>query len=374
MLTSIDPSAVLCEAGYSLPNTATEAVTVSFPQVDVPEMKIETTVRHVWCNHDLLQSVKRRKDRLADPKLALQLIASNPFEEIEITPFLTRASIKLANIDAVHHLGGSVFTFDQRQSEIPITFAGLAEGPGGFIQYLLWRYPQAKGYGITLTTKADPKLNWSNVLDYTRFEPWFGDDNSGNLIEHGEEFAQYVRRATNGVDLVVADGGIDVVGRENEQEMLSARLLLTEAAVGIYLLKQEGDLVLKVFDCVLPISANMLFILAQCFESVALFKPVSSRPANSERYFIGKQRRKTVGPYIKLLFEVLRAWKSDLTSFFDLPYDSAFSEWLRRENDYALHRQAYYLDVGLGENVNDTTYDVHRFPIIWNIPSRGAEL
>jgi len=47
-----------------------------------------------------------------------------------------------------------------------------------------------------------------------------------------------------------------------------------------------GHFVCKVFDMFTPFSVGLFYLLYRCFERVCLFKPVTSRPANSERYFI----------------------------------------------------------------------------------------
>lgn len=40
----------------------------------------------------------------------------------------------------------------------------------------------------------------------------------------------------------------------------------------------------KVFDMFTPFSAGLFYLLYRSFRKVCLFKPVTSRPANSERY------------------------------------------------------------------------------------------
>ena len=45
-----------------------------------------------------------------------------------------------------------------------------------------------------------------------------------------------------------------------------------------------GHFVCKVFDMFTPFSVGLFYLLYRCFERVCIFKPVTSRPANSERY------------------------------------------------------------------------------------------
>ena len=43
----------------------------------------------------------------------------------------------------------------------------------------------------------------------------------------------------------------------------------------------------KVFDMFTLFSVGLFYLLSLCFRRIALFKPVTSRPANSERLEIG---------------------------------------------------------------------------------------
>ena len=44
-----------------------------------------------------------------------------------------------------------------------------------------------------------------------------------------------------------------------------------------------GHFVCKTFDLFTPFSVGLVYLLYLCFDRVSLFKPVTSRPANSER-------------------------------------------------------------------------------------------
>ncbi len=76
---------------------------------------------------------------------------------------------------------------------------------------------------------------------------------------------------------------MDVEGKDNHQEYLSRRLVLCEVALALATLRRGGALVLKLFDAFLPLTGDLLFILHRCFRRIALVKPITSRPANSER-------------------------------------------------------------------------------------------
>ena len=276
----------------------------------------------------------------------------NPFEQIGRSIFINRAAVKLANLDAVHHVSGEIFTFDGKTSDKAFTFCDVAAGPGGFTQYMQYRFPNSKGYGMTLRHE---KLDWSTKsLDMTKFSPFYGPDNTGNLYTNWEHFIKFIlTNELGGVDLVTGDGGFDLEdtmdspeARQDRktllhrQEFLSSRLLLTQAIVGISCTKIGGNFVVKVFDTV-TICAHILFVLSQCFERILVFKPVSSRPANAERYVICMGRKPNIQIYYQLMAEAARNYQETtyLTSLFveDLPIE--FQGWLTTNNNLSIDRQ-----------------------------------
>lgn len=75
-------------------------------------------------------------------------------------------------------------------------------------------------------------------------------------------------------------------GQENIQEILTKQLLLCQFACALLVLRVGGMFLCKTFDLFTPFSASLVYLLRRVFEDVTLFKPVTSRPANSERYCI----------------------------------------------------------------------------------------
>lgn len=48
----------------------------------------------------------------------------------------------------------------------------------------------------------------------------------------------------------------------------------------------------KMFDTLTPFTAGLLFLMYNSFDLVAIHKPKTSRPANSERYLVCKWKKK----------------------------------------------------------------------------------
>jgi cap1 methyltransferase len=153
----------------------------------------------------------------------------------------------------------------------------------------MWRKKGfARGWGFTLVGQNDFQLNkFHPDAPTANFTPYYGVDKTGNiyLSENVRAFAAEVANATGnkGLALVTADGGFNVDGEENFQEVKVRQLVMCQFLTALTLLKQGGDFVCKLFDVFTPFTAELLYILYCHFDKFTLLKPFSSRPANSER-------------------------------------------------------------------------------------------
>lgn len=390
----MDPSALMCIKYDSLKETHPSIDTpvdiwLSMPQIKLTAYfeKISITSNLPAINSDTKKYVilQKIKTFYNSESFIEARDETNPFEKIGRSIFMNRAAIKLANIDAVHHITNHVFTFDQQTSQDNFTFCDIAAGPGGFTQYLQFRFPNTIGIGMTLKSNT---LDWNKtLLDTTRFDIFYGNDGTGNLYTNWKSFINYVKsKYPEGVDLITGDGGFDVEDSPDtslfeKQEFISSRLLLSQIAVGISCTKINGNFVVKVFDTVTSISAHSIFLLTQCFDKIGFFKPCSSRPANSERYVICMGKRKNIESYITLIEQALHSYKDDeyLSTLFskeksskgdDLPVD--FLSWLTKFNDISIGTQ---LQAGQnillymkGKNPVIQSYNIPKFLTIWNLP------
>lgn len=331
-----------------------------------------------YCNSTRYDVLQRVKDKFDTPGFVAARDATNPFEAIGRSIFMNRAAIKLANIDAVEHITPEIFTFQAQTSNKDFTFCDVAAGPGGFTQYLQYRFPRAQGYGMTLKHET---LDWNTrLLDMKRFTPFYGADKTGDLYTNASAFVEFVlQKSPSGVDLVTADGGFDLEDFADKtllhrQEFLSSRLLLTQALVGIGCTKRGGNFVVKVFDTVTKISAHILYILALCFEKIKIFKPVSSRPANAERYVICTHRNFDVHAWYELLESASRAYTHTLflESLFEDMLPQRFIDWLVQSNSRSIDLQlatAQNILLYLArQNPVIAKYNISKFLLIWNLP------
>jgi cap1 methyltransferase len=307
---------------------------------------------------------------------------ANPFEKMGYGCLGTRAALKMCNIDAVYNVLGRIGGLVSKQSFDHISFCDIAGGPGGFTQYIQWRFPQSQGFGISLKLKDEKEqaLNWDlSMIDESRFKIINGSDGTGDLYKNYQEFADIVRdQYPNGVDICVSDGGFDVEDSSTLQEKLSSRLIGDEMLTGLLCLKQGGNLVVKLFDTVTKISGEQIFVTASCFDKVSIIKPVSSRPANAERYIVfqGFNVDKSMIP-IKILKMANDLYEDNVFVTKLLKENvipSKFEEWLISTNESSMELQEKTTKniLSLLEN-NKVEYDIpvldiERCFLVWKLP------
>lgn len=317
-----------------------------------------------------------------------------PYELANRSIFFTRAALKLANLDIVFNLTGDRSNkqiFEQgtgylhKRLEGNFTFCDIAGGPGSFTNYLQYRRSESMGYGITKRSH----INWNiDKLDANRLIPIYGSDNSGDLYTQWKFFMDRVKRQEpDGVDLIVADGGLadDDVDLKSRQEYLTSRLLAIEIYLGIALCKVGGDFTVKTFDTVTKLTADLIYCCSVAFESVTLFKPIMSRSLNSEQYLVCKGRRSLSDNIGSMLDQALTSLinntsdRQQPTSIFrELPQE--FTNWLTNVNNKWIDRQIGYIralvNLIAGKPVPDEftpKIDLHQLLLELNLPGERSE-
>ena len=216
------------------------------------------------------------------------------------------------------------FCPDIPQTKDAIITTHIAEGPGGFIEAV--RYVRKEKYddyafGMTLV-KYDkneyknvhvPGWNKSNQFLYNNPEVNIinGADGTGDIYK--TENIQYlndkVRKvSSNGSDLVTADGGFDFSVEYNYQEQSSCKLIFSQILCALQCQKHSGTFICKFFDFNSYFTTEMLYLLYTVYESVVIYKPYTSRIANSEKYIVCNGFKGIDTLLMKNLFEVLEQW------------------------------------------------------------------
>ena len=213
--------------------------------------------------------------------------------------------------------------------------AHTAEGPGGFLEAIQYRCPRIPMVAMTLKSNERSVPGWKKSRDFLLAHPsvqvTYGADNTGNLYNHVNHtaFTQVVESRIGKVDVYTADGGFDFSADFNGQENNVQRLLVAEALAGLTTLHigENSIMILKLFDTKCRATLEFLWMLSSCFNQTALVKPQTSRPANSERYWIGKGFR-GADDWMLEFFKQLTEEESAVSGWDRLLSVEPDSEWL----------------------------------------------
>ncbi len=171
----------------------------------------------------------------------------------------------------------------------------LAEGPGGFIEAILNTRNNDKDCYVGITLLED--INDVNIPSWNKSEDFLnknknvfienGIDKTGNILSI-ENFKYCVENYGSKMDIITGDGGFDFSMDFNNQEINITKLLFAQICYAVCLQKQGGHFVLKIFDCFMQHTIDIMYILSSFYKKVYICKPQTSRYANSEKYVVCK--------------------------------------------------------------------------------------
>lgn len=271
-----------------------------------------------FCDVKIVENLNRAKSSLnglPDRRMNRGRSVSNPFESIGRGIFQNRAAMRMANIDASLKFMFTNFIDSTTNSPLGedevLYFADICGGPGGFAEYVLWRKSwHSHGFGFTLKSGSDWSFDEFIAGSTETFEVHYGEDGKepGDIYipENLISFRNFVLSQTDshGVHFAMADGGFSVDGNENMQEILSKRLYLCQFLCALGILRTGGHFMCKLFDCFTPFTIGLIYLMYLSFDSIAIFKPNASRPANSEKFLICKGKKATTDAIENFLFSL----------------------------------------------------------------------
>ncbi len=167
----------------------------------------------------------------------------------------------------------------------------LAEGPGGFIEAIQYyrKNPKDNYYGMTLLDKKKDIPLWNKCeRSIMKSNPNIhieSGDGTGNLY-HVENLLYVRKHHEHTMDFITADGGFDYSIDFNNQEESSLHLIFSEICFAMMMQKKGGHFILKVFDTFRSSTIELIYLLTYLYEDVIISKPMTSRPANSEKYIL----------------------------------------------------------------------------------------
>jgi 23S rRNA U2552 (ribose-2'-O)-methylase RlmE/FtsJ len=216
-----------------------------------------------------------------------------PYPNITLLKPLSRSYFKLIEMLKV------IDFFKDLPKEIQhIRSSHVAEGPGGFIQAFVDMVENNKRKIKkidTITLRSDKQFipgwkkasfflkKYSNIINIS-----YGKDGTGDIyIEENRNY--FINEVVQKSHLFTADGGFDFSIDYSQQEKQIFKLLVCSFIIGLQTLALNGACIIKLFDTYSPSTQTLLSLCGNCFKEYTIYKPVTSRPCNSERYFIGRK-------------------------------------------------------------------------------------
>jgi 23S rRNA U2552 (ribose-2'-O)-methylase RlmE/FtsJ len=241
----------------------------------------------------------------------------NTYKGIAKLKPLSRSFFKM--VEMIHEFYPTIITknteTDTNQTVTPIKTIHLAEGPGGFIEatrYVRNNNKNDRLYGMTLIDSNNSVPCWHQSKVFLSNNPevkiLYGADTTGNIYNPANIKYLINEVGENTADLVTGDGGFDFSIDYNYQEQASSKLIYCQIITALKTQKIGGTFICKIFDMSNYLTIEMLYILYYFYEDVTIYKPLTSRIANSEKYVICKGFKSITTEYWTKLIDLLNYW------------------------------------------------------------------
>lgn len=259
-------------------------------------------------------------------------------------------------------------------TEQPKLVMHLAEAPGGFIQgtnVYTRRKPKKRtvivdGFmSVVKDTLKEPEIytmsldryhpNYSkyNLPTYNEevlkknVHVIYGKDHTGDIcnMENFAFFKSYIG-SDKKMDIITADGGFDEGDDFNNKEILHFKLVLYSVYYAFAFQKEQGSFLLKIFDMFTDFTRELILLLGEYYTEVYIYKPLTSRPTNSEKYIVCKGFKGLNSSVLDNLEKVISEWDTTKVVSFVTSTPEARDE-IDRISREIVSRQCSYLKSAL---------------------------
>jgi 23S rRNA U2552 (ribose-2'-O)-methylase RlmE/FtsJ len=292
----------------------------------------------------ILNTTKNKISHISYSKWTRLRKAFNDFEFLidlsKISKPVSRAYFKLLEMMGDHKL------VDSNNS------LHLAEAPGGFIEATRYLKNREKITGITYYTFSVlgdvtiPTYNRNLIYD-RNILVLSNKKNRGDLYSIENIKTLISKIGDKNISFITCDGGFTENNDFASKEQLHHHLIFNEIVTSIFILKDSGNLIVKIFDIFTELTFDFVYLLSYLFKEVYISKPNTSRPTSSEKYiickgFIKSRLDKKLEKFIMILCQ---NGIENYSSFIDKSYvNSSFISSIKDINVYFLKYQVFNIN------------------------------
>jgi len=270
---------------------------------------------------------------------------TNPYEYIHsVVPMRKKSISKYKPLSRSYFkMIELINTFNLQYNETSIKTFHLAEGPGGFIEAFVdtRNNPNDLYIGMTLLDENND-VNvpaWKKSQIFLSKNPNVfietGADNTGNILSI-ENLMYCKEKYGSSMNVITADGGFDFSIDFNNQENAISKLLFAQMTYAVSMQKKKGTFILKIFDCYIEHSVDILYILSSFYDKVYIIKPQTSRYANSEKYLVCTgflfDTNEHFFPFLLNAFEKMIQTSNNIHRFLTIPISYYFTTKVEEYN------------------------------------------
>jgi len=255
---------------------------------------------------------KNKESEIQDAKKV-----TNAYEDIHEKFFNKRQSLQLANIN---------YLFEKELIKYNSIFEGfpalIVGDNGGFADFILYYTIKIGSYNPTIFVIPEKKNSIKDIKYRKEIQEKAGehvnilnefygenrdiDENSKISVDFINNIAKKIFEKTevNMVDLFIARKVIKF-NPEYSQEIKYEKFLLINTLLAFKCLSHGGNFIIKLYDTFTPFTIGLIYMIFKNFESVTIFKPVTTRQYSSSRFLVAekylKQTSETTNNSIKYL-------------------------------------------------------------------------
>ena len=268
-----------------------------------------------------------RIDTLSDRKWHFFRREMNPFD-FDFDKSVNRAFYKLWEILSAHP--------ELIQRPDPRSLH-LAEAPGSFVQVMKKRFPRGSCVAVTRPVTGPGIPDFSpRVRALPGTHLMYAD------LSSRQSAARFICSQRDRYDFITADGGVDEKLQYQSKETLHVNLILAQIVHILCLQARGGCCVVKIFETTSETTIHVLYLLARYYHKCAIIKPCTSRPTNSERYFMCMGFTALKDDTRALINLITKEPLDGKILFSNVPPD--FSEYVQRHSDELTARQADHIN------------------------------